>query len=356
MRRIGCTCSLAAMLMSVAPLLPRCQAATDVVETAIVALQDNPTNGAKFNALAKAVSTARSSPNQARGLAICYLGYRLGNQAPLALKVQQQLIQNYPDSAYLAYIADTQLFSQVECEDCEGTGVVESPCPKCTDGRCPNCGGRGTRPGIDSEITCTACRGTGNCRFCNGKGVETKRCPACRGRGQHYTLKQEETTQRYLALIQHPLETDDSSSPPPRIGKAIMLNSAQLAQFNSAYQKATSLQKHGVYLRFLKQIGSSPDNPTPLVTPFPDALKLTIEDVSIGRDIDKNQRYYYAVLSNEAGVRYRLIIPEANETFATGLKKGETLTSSGWLCEVAGVPPTAKADLYRSMDDFLSLQ
>ncbi len=57
-------------------------------------------------------------------------------------------------------------------------------CQECRRGRCPTCGGSGTR-GTQTTSRCEACAGSGECRTCRGTGnaPETEyRCDVCKNR------------------------------------------------------------------------------------------------------------------------------------------------------------------------------
>jgi hypothetical protein len=75
------------------------------------------------------------------------------------------------------------------CKECGGTGYTTGVCPACKgSGTCAGCGGKGSRTSdlTGASVPCLACRGSGRCRRCDGTGrVKTRsRCPACGGRGQ----------------------------------------------------------------------------------------------------------------------------------------------------------------------------
>ena len=65
---------------------------------------------------------------------------------------------------------------QAACQRCDGKGVKESPCRKCTGGSCRNCKGKKeiAYKGLGGETVrkeCAACKGTGNCISCEGSSV-----------------------------------------------------------------------------------------------------------------------------------------------------------------------------------------
>ncbi len=73
------------------------------------------------------------------------------------------------------------------CTKCGGDGRVTKTCTSCDGtGKCPRCGGVGTRKSSfdDSRSHCTTCRGTGKCFKCKGAGEFSFACSACKGAGK----------------------------------------------------------------------------------------------------------------------------------------------------------------------------
>lgn len=337
--------------------------APPAIPPAIAALKAEPTNAARFDALARVAAAADATPEQARALAICYLGYRLAGQSDYAKNAKTRLDSNHPNSAYRAAVQDEHLFNSQICPDCNGEGVMQTPCPKCNAGRCVNCNGDGTKEGISSRITCTVCRGTGKCKACNGTGTLDKRCSRCRGTGNLVEFKRDETQELYLSLLETPLEAASGEKTPPGMqasatGNApILLDASQITKINEAYQAATSLNKHTVYQAFLRQIGSGDETPSPLLLKIPDGGLFLVHDVSIGK-IKGGDPYYYATLVSANNGRTRLIIPGSDKAFAASLQKGTQLTATGWVSQLKTLPPWGSVGdkTYRSVSDYLLLQ
>jgi len=103
-----------------------------------------------------------------------------------------------------AKIIDVKKYIHI-CTACNGTGVIERPCPTCHgSGKCPRCDGTGTRKSEiktnikkttskrkkkkkDKEadgIYCTTCHGSGVCTSCGGTKVTTHQCATCGGTGK----------------------------------------------------------------------------------------------------------------------------------------------------------------------------
>ncbi len=325
------------------------------IQAAIDALQQEPANAARFDALARVTASSAVTPEQARALAICYLGYHLSGKATHAKNVKALLDANHATSVYQNQVRDDRLFSQTACLDCKGSGTLETPCSRCSSGKCTNCSGKGTKSGIGSLMTCTSCKGTGACRFCNGAGSFGSDCPNCRGAGIFSVFKRDETLEIYRLLLQKPLDfaSQETAIIPP------ILEESTVLEFTEAYEAATSLNKHAVYQSFLRQIGCDDATPPPLLfVKVPDGVQFVVKDVSIGKDKGGGEQHYYAMLTAKGYSRSKLIIPVADKAFADSLEKETVLSSRGWVKPLKGLPPWGKSSgtLYRSADDYLLLQ
>jgi len=324
------------------------------IQAAIDALQQEPANAARFDALARVTSSSAATPEQARALAICYLGYHLSGKATHAKNVKAILDANHATSVYRNHVRDDRLFSQTICPDCKGSGTLETPCSKCSSGKCTNCGGKGTKPGISSLLTCSLCKGTGACTSCKGAGFLGSACQNCRGAGIFSVFKRDETEEIYRSLLQQPLDfaSQEAANTPP------ILEESAILEFSEAYEAATSLNKHAVYQSFLRQIGCDDATPPPLLfVKVPDGVQFVVKDVSMGKD-KGGEQHYYAILSAKGYSRSKLIIPVADKAFADSLEKDTVLTARGWVKPLKGLPPWGKSSgtFYRSADDYRSLQ
>ncbi len=325
------------------------------IQAAFSALRDNPGNSASFEALVRATAASETTPEQARALAICYLGYLLSGKSSHAKNVKALLDANHASSVYQEHVRDELLFNQAICPDCKGSATAETPCAKCSSGKCTNCKGEGEKPGMSSKskLTCSSCKGTGACRFCNGAGSLGTKCPSCRGVGAFTEFKREETQEIYRLLLQKPLHGESKEA----VNTLPILEESVIREFCETYDAATSLNKHTVYQAFLRQIGCNDTTPPLLFMQVPDGLQFVVKDVSIGKDKDVDQ-HYYVMLASKNYPRCKLIIPEGDKAFADGLKKDTVLTSRGWLKPLKGLPPWGKSrdTFYRSVNDYQLLQ
>lgn len=329
---------------------------TGSIRAAMVALEQDPTHADKFQTLARAAATSDATPEQARALAVCCLGFHLSGQPANAEKAKALLQKNH-GNAYQEDVRDERLFDKHVCPDCKGERTVSDPCPKCRDGKCPNCNGEGDKPGLSSRIACTVCHGTGRCKSCDGKGELSRTCPACRGTGGALEFKRDAVKESYLALLREGIVTVTDAVPSGQ--QAIILSESQVDRLNQEYNAATSLKKPAVYQVFLKQIGADEKGRTPTFLPVENGIQFIVQDVgSFNRN---GGECYFASLLDDSGKRRCRLILGTDKTFAEGLQKGTTLTSSGWLSPLRGNPPWNTSlkglrEVYRSAGEYVSMQ
>lgn len=352
--------TLMAVLFGVGGLVTADAADPSTIRAAMVALEQAPTHAEKFQALAQAAATSDATPEQARALAVCILGYHLYGQADNAAKAKALLEKNHGD-AYQDVVSNERLFEKHTCPDCNGEGTLSVPCPDCRDGKCSNCNGTGDRPGLTSRLTCTVCRGTGRCKTCNGTGELTRTCPRCRGTGGALEFKRDAVTETYLSLLREG-GVDDAevvAAAPSDARQPIILNVSQVEQFNEEYKGATSLKRPAIYQAFLKQIGADKKGSTPIFLPVENGILFIVQDVgSLSRN---DTTHYFASLLDDSGKRrYRLMLG-TDRTFAENLQKGSPLTSVGWLSPLSGRPPwrasmLGSREVYRSASEYMSIR
>ncbi len=331
------------------------------IRAAMIALEQDPTHAEKFQALARAAAASDATPEQARALAVCCLGYHLHGQPANAAKAKALLQKNHGNE-YQDIVSDENLFSKRTCPSCK-EGTVSEPCPNCKSGQCPGCNGQGDKPGLSSRITCTVCRGTGRCKNCNGAGELRWTCRACRGTGGALEFKRDAVNEAYLKLLREGTAGGGTTVAPLPAGadgtQPIILDASQVDRLNQEYNAATSLNKAAVHQAFLKQIGADEKGSTPPFLPVEDGIRFIVQDV--GSFLRKNTRYYYASLQDDSGKRrYRLMLGQ-DKAFAEGLQKGSTLTSGGWLSPLTGRPPwdatlSGFREVYRYIGEYMSMQ
>jgi hypothetical protein len=97
---------------------------------------------------------------------------------------------------------DVLTWPEVDCPECVGRSYRETSCAACKrTGRCVHCGGRGYvyfRLSRDAA-KCPKCNGSGRCTVCNGESVARAPCQACAGAGR--ILSQEKARALYLAEL-----------------------------------------------------------------------------------------------------------------------------------------------------------
>lgn len=332
------------------------------IRAAMIALQQAPTDAEAFQALVQAVVASDATPEQARALAVCCLGYHLSGQAANAQQAKA-FLQKHHGGAFQDVVSDERLFSKQTCPACND-GIASQPCPDCQSGQCPSCNGQGDKPGLSgSRITCTLCRGTGRCKTCNGLGELRWTCRACRGTGGALEFKRDAVNAVYLSLLREGAAGGETAVAALPVGPAgeqpVILEVSQVERINQEYSAATSLNQPAVHRAFLRQVGGDGQGDVTLFLPVPDGMRFTVQDV--GSTVRKKTRYYYASLRDEnSSRRYRLMLG-TDEAFAAGLQKGNTLTSSAWLALLKGTPPwdvslKGMREVYRSAAEYLSMR
>jgi len=344
--------------------VPAGAADADSIRAAMIALQQDAKDAETFQALVQATVASDATPEQARALAVCCLGYHLLGQAANAQQAKA-FLQKHHGSAFQDIVSDERLFNKRTCPACND-GIASQPCPDCRSGQCPSCNGQGDKPGLSnsSRLTCTLCRGTGRCKTCNGVGELRWTCRTCRGSGGALEFNRDAVNEAYLSLLREGAaggETTALAALPvgPSGVQPIILEASQVERINQEYSAATSLNRPAVHRAFLRQVSGDEHGNVTLFLPVPDGMQFVVKDV--GSKVRKKTRYYYASLRDESGSRqYRLMLG-TDEAFAVDLQKGSTLTSSAWLALLKGSPPwdvslKGTREVYRSAAEYMAMQ
>lgn len=153
------------------------------------------------------------------------------DEASLRVAAAKQLMSS--DIDFEAICVNCEGFGSFECDECNGSGVVETTCRECNgngnlgDIECPDCGGSGCdeceHEGLVADI-CGECNGHGVvdtlCDECDGSGEIT--CPSCKHQFKESisltlddfkaALAQSETNLEYLGLTVTILRKSDEQS------------------------------------------------------------------------------------------------------------------------------------------------
>ncbi len=174
---------------------PEVRADTNPVAMVIAALNTAPYNPPLLARLKASLATLPSREDRCAPGVIYCLGCLASGQTAEGTTTRGQILKAYAGNPAIDALADERIADP--CPRCD-RGGIGGPCAECRrsdPGTCAACGGTGVRSSnlggttamtvkrIAPDPVCKACRGTGRCPACGGRGTITTRCRACAGVG-----------------------------------------------------------------------------------------------------------------------------------------------------------------------------